>query len=225
MSDLLRALGFLVAIGQTVASAESEAPDLSAVCAIESSEEDERSTFRIALLVSNGSDEELFDVEPGRLDATSTGTAVLFVQVYPSTLPVLAAGANAAFVWSGRPFGDGSVSVRTSLSARRADGSYARIESIDCREMPIGNPDLTPPTRHRTPHQPRTPLPTPRQCPADCDRNGTVEIHELVTAIEIAMGRGDLSACPVADVNGNSQIDVAELTEAVRTSLVGCALP
>ena len=109
--------------GRAAAGVATEAPpDLSATCALERSDAGEPPAFRLALLVSNGGADAILDVTPGMLDATNTGTAVLFVRIFPSPLPVLAPGGDAAFVWSGQSFGDGSIEVRTSLTARRADG-------------------------------------------------------------------------------------------------------
>jgi hypothetical protein len=233
MSSVLGALSLSLVIAQAGSSAATDAAlDLSAVCALEVTDEGGLSNFLIELLVSNGGDADVFDVTPGGLGATSTGTAVLFVKANPQPLAVLAPGATAAFHWSGQAFGDGTVEVGTSLTARRADGSDARIESIDCVAAVIGTPHPTSPRPSRTPHQHRTLAPsataTPERierCPGDCDRSGTVQIHELVTAIEIAIGRADVSACPAADADGNSQIEVSELTAGVGSSLFGCSVP
>jgi hypothetical protein len=43
-----------------------------------------------------------------------------------------------------------------------------------------------------------------------------------VTAIDIALGREDVSACPAADANRDSRVEVSELAAGVHTSLFGC---
>jgi hypothetical protein len=239
MNPLFMALSLLVVVGQTAANAAAgPLPEPSASCALDGDEH----ALRIELLVANGGAEHILEVTPGALEVTSRGNAVLFVELGPAPLPVLSPGADATFVWSGRLFGDGSLEVGTSLSARHAGGSEVRIESIDCGDLTIGDPDRTRPAPVGSPHPHRTQAPTstasetPTQtatpvqtrterCPGDCDGSGTVRIDELVTALEIALGRGNVSACPAADANANSRIEVSELMASVRMSLVGCTFP
>jgi hypothetical protein len=227
------ALSFLVVAGQADVSAAGDSPQVSASCVIGL----DASAVRIELIVANGGQESLFEVTPGALMATGRGTAFVFVESAPAHVSVLSPAADASFVWSGRAFGDGSIEVATSLTARNADGSEVQIESIDCGELAVGDPDRPVPTPYRTPHPHRTRIatatatrtPTPVQvdpepCPGDCDANGTVRLHELVTTIDIALGRTSITACRAADANGNSQIEVNELTAAIGTSLSGCTV-
>jgi len=60
-------------------------------------------------------------------------------------------------------------------------------------------------------------------CLGDCDRNGTVAVHELVLAVSIALGKLPMSSCDAID--GNPHDDHAainELVEAVSNALYGC---
>lgn len=59
-------------------------------------------------------------------------------------------------------------------------------------------------------------------CAGDCDRDGQVTVDELVTAINIALGVSDLSACRTADTDSGEGISVAELVAAAGNSIHGC---
>lgn len=59
-------------------------------------------------------------------------------------------------------------------------------------------------------------------CASDCDGNGTVDVSELVLAINIGLGLTDRSDCPMADVNGDGALTIEELVEAVERSISGC---
>ncbi len=63
------------------------------------------------------------------------------------------------------------------------------------------------------------------QCVGDCNGDGSVGIGELITAVGIALGRQELSACEAIDSNGNGGSDIGELISAVRNSLQGCDAP
>lgn len=78
-----------------------------------------------------------------------------------------------------------------------------------------------PPTPTPTPT--RGPTPTPGLCVADCDRNGTVSIAELVSAVAIALDREAVSECPEADADGDGRVAIPELVQAVTAALAGCA--
>jgi hypothetical protein len=225
------AVCYLVVVGQASVSGAGDSPHVSTSCGMGL----DASVVQIELVVENGGRERLFEVTPGALMATRGGTASVFVESEPVPLSVLSPAADASFFWSGRASGDGSIEVVTSLTARQADGSEVKFESIDCGELGIGAPDRTVPTPYRTPHPHRTRIvtatasrtPTPvsidsELCPGDCDANRTVQLHEIVTAIDIALGRSSITACPAADANGNSQIEVNELTTVIGASLSGC---
>ena len=67
-----------------------------------------------------------------------------------------------------------------------------------------------------------TPSPTLGYCVGDCDRNGRVEVDELVKGVNIALGNLDLSACRQFDTDGNLKVTVEELVRAVNSALNGC---
>lgn len=61
-------------------------------------------------------------------------------------------------------------------------------------------------------------------CTGDCDNDGVVEIHELVTGVSIALGGTSLDACVPFDPSGNALVSVDEIITAVRNRLHGlCA--
>lgn len=68
-----------------------------------------------------------------------------------------------------------------------------------------------------------TPTPTPPACAGDCNGDGRVVVNELVLAVGIALGQGDISACTPADANGDRGIAVNEIVAAVGAAVNGCA--
>ncbi len=62
-------------------------------------------------------------------------------------------------------------------------------------------------------------------CVGDCDGCGTVTVPELITGVNMALGRLAISACPVFDRNGMDDVTVDELLAAVRAGLDGCPPP
>ena len=63
---------------------------------------------------------------------------------------------------------------------------------------------------------------TARPCAGDCDSSGAVGIDELLTMVNIALGRVPVSTCTAGDADGNGRIDIAELLRAVNSALRGC---
>jgi hypothetical protein len=59
-------------------------------------------------------------------------------------------------------------------------------------------------------------------CAGDCNGNGAVAVNELITGVNIVLGRAQLSACPSMDVNENGTVTINELIAAVAASLGGC---
>lgn len=59
-------------------------------------------------------------------------------------------------------------------------------------------------------------------CAGDCDVGGAVTIDELVRAVGIALGSGEVSSCASLDDNGDGQVSINELVTAVGYALGGC---
>jgi hypothetical protein len=83
-------------------------------------------------------------------------------------------------------------------------------------------PTLPTPTATDTLAPTASPTLGARRCVGDCDADGAVILAEVVSAVEIALGRAPLSECPGLDVNGDDRAEVGELVEAVDSTF-GCA--
>lgn len=55
----------------------------------------------------------------------------------------------------------------------------------------------------------------------DCNGDGRATIDELVRAVGLALGGGDVASCPALDANGDGRISIDELVRAVRTAVQG----
>lgn len=62
-------------------------------------------------------------------------------------------------------------------------------------------------------------------CVGDCDDNRNVAVSELVTGVNIALGRAGIEICSVFDTSGDGIVAVNELVAAVASALRGCAAP
>jgi hypothetical protein len=60
-------------------------------------------------------------------------------------------------------------------------------------------------------------------CVGDCDDSGTVTVDEIVKGVDIVLGERSLDQCPPLDCNGNGQVTVACLVQALGAALNGCA--
>jgi hypothetical protein len=90
--------------------------------------------------------------------------------------------------------------------------------------QPTPTVTIAPPTATPTPTPPVTATLTPGgACTGDCDGNDRVTVGELVTAVNIALGHAELSACRAADPDADGRIRISELVRAVATALAGCA--
>ena len=59
-------------------------------------------------------------------------------------------------------------------------------------------------------------------CTGDCNRNRAVTIDELMVGVTIALGRAQITACDLFDVNDDDRLTVDELIGGVGASLNGC---
>jgi hypothetical protein len=75
---------------------------------------------------------------------------------------------------------------------------------------PVSTPTATPTT---------TPVPS---CPGDCDGDGEVTVEELILGVSIALGIGELDACPEIDADGDGSVRIDDLLIAVNAALDGC---
>jgi len=59
-------------------------------------------------------------------------------------------------------------------------------------------------------------------CPSDCNRDGEVQIADLLVTVSIGLGDSPLSECPGADLDYDARISIADLIAGVRAALDGC---
>jgi hypothetical protein len=101
-------------------------------------------------------------------------------------------------------------------------------------EVPTGTPTTTPvdtPTDTPTPDPTATPtdVDTPTRVPpsttptpsitGDCNQDGLVTVDEVVTGVNVALDRLDVSRCEAIDGNDDGRVNINELVAAVRETL------
>ncbi len=59
-------------------------------------------------------------------------------------------------------------------------------------------------------------------CGGDCNGDGTVEIHEILLGVNIALDMADVAQCEAMDGNASAQVEMNELITAVNDGLRGC---
>jgi hypothetical protein len=131
-------------------------------------------------------------------------------------------------------FGAGnSVNLNGQSTGDRASATTFDIMVVGA-DPPTPTPTATPlpptatPAPTDTPTRPAGDTPTvippgsPLPCVGDCGGDGTVEVNELITGVNIALGNLPVSACPVFDANGDDLVGINELIAAVNNALSGC---
>ncbi|MEO8604055.1 MAG: hypothetical protein ABI629_15875 [bacterium] len=58
-------------------------------------------------------------------------------------------------------------------------------------------------------------------CAGDCNGDGSVDVSELITGVNMALGNA-ANACAAMDGDANDSVSVAELIQAVNAALAGC---
>ena len=59
-------------------------------------------------------------------------------------------------------------------------------------------------------------------CAGDCDGNGAVAIHELVTLVNVALERVGVERCSAGDLDRDGDVSVDEVVSGVNVALDGC---
>jgi hypothetical protein len=161
--------------------------------------------------------------------------------VGPATAPMLAPGlANnggptqtIAIQATSPAINAGDESVCTAPPVNNLDqGGYLRPGagatscSIGTYEYNAQGPSTPTPTPCVGNCAPPSPTPSPTvtgaQCTGDCDGSGDVQINEIITCVNIALGTSPLSACSPCDANGDGQVAINEIITAVNNALNGC---
>ncbi len=78
----------------------------------------------------------------------------------------------------------------------------------------------SPPAPSATATQSATP--TGNLCVGDCDGSGDVQINEIITCVNIALGTAAVSTCSACDSNHDGQVEINEIIQAVNDALNGC---
>ena len=168
----------------------------------------------------------LFDPVQGRFKSDRAAAPI----VDDETLRALAAVPGQTLTYTCVPPGEGT---RLGLD-RDGDGFYDRDEidqgsdPADPNDTPNGTPVPTATliataTPTATPTPPDTPTPL-LGCPGDCNGDSQVTIGELLQAVGIALGNGDVATCPNVDRDRDGQVRIDELLRAVQIALDGCEL-
>jgi hypothetical protein len=145
--------------------------------------------------------------------------------------------------------GDGNIDIATSRNfddkvavlAGNGDGTFQPVETFDVGAGPYGivaanfngdslvdlattnmEDDTVSILLNITGSAP-PPTPTPGVlCAGDCNGDHTVDVTEIITLVNIALGTTPVMACTAGDVNGDMMIDVTEIIAAVNDALNGC---
>jgi hypothetical protein len=64
--------------------------------------------------------------------------------------------------------------------------------------------------------------PSLHPCPGDCSGNARVDVTELVTVVNVALGDAGIDSCYRADLNRDGGIQVDEILQGVGSALDGC---
>ena len=59
-------------------------------------------------------------------------------------------------------------------------------------------------------------------CVGDCDGSGDVQINEMITCVNIALGTAAVSTCSACDSNHDGLVEINEIIAAVNNALNGC---
>ncbi|MFQ5668377.1 MAG: hypothetical protein ACE5I7_18370 [Candidatus Binatia bacterium] len=104
------------------------------------------------------------------------------------------------------------------------------VMTIEAAPVPTPGPTRSPSHTIVVPVSPPTPTstPTPPQVPAlcigDCNRDGTVDVSELITGVNIALGRLPFTTCPAFDCNSQCRPGPVLLTPRIPAVTVSCLI-
>jgi cytochrome c peroxidase len=97
------------------------------------------------------------------------------------------------------------------LTQREKQDVIAFLESLTDEEF-LTNPKFADPF-------------VPPLCTGDCDYDGVVEVDELVTGVGIHLESETLASCIVGDADGDGDLGLAEMVQAINGALRGCPEP
>jgi hypothetical protein len=125
-------------------------------------------------------------------------------------------------------FGAGnSVNLNGLPTGDRASATTFMV-MVDEADSPTPTATPLPPTATPVISQPPGDTPTAGTpgnsppCVGDCLGTGMVEVNELITGVNIALGNQPVTACLAFDANGDGMVSINELIAAVNDALNGC---
>ena len=62
-------------------------------------------------------------------------------------------------------------------------------------------------------------------CTGDCDNSGDVQINEIITCVNIALGTAVVSTCSACDPDNSGDVQINEIIQAVNAALTSCPVP
>ena len=144
--------------------------------------------------------------------ATRTVTATRTPSAAATMLPSATAAATSTATATASQAAATSTASATAVPSGTAPSSATPSEPVPtATPSPSGEDTTTPTVTH-----------TPVGCAGDCDRNQTVVVSELITAVNIALGTLPPDTCPSADRDGNGIVAIDELLSGVNNVLSGC---
>jgi hypothetical protein len=150
--------------------------------------------------------------------ATRTATATHTLPASPSTTRTASRTASPPLTATAATPTPTHTPVASPTATRSASATAATATAT--RTSPsTATASATPASTTPAPH---TPTLTPKPCVGDCDGSGDVGIDELLTMVNIALGRVPVTVCVAGDADHNGQISIAELLRAVNSALGGC---
>jgi Zn-dependent metalloprotease len=122
--------------------------------------------------------------------------------------------------------GDDGAIVFTREDSQAASGfSLFRQRVAADRITPVGDPSLWLRDGFLSAIYRRGEFTPPRldgECTGDCSANGVVTVNELVTGVNLALGRVPLASCQTFDRDGDGKVAIDELIVAVADAIHGC---
>jgi len=153
---------------------------------------------------------------------TSTRTPVVPPTETPPVSPTASATPTASHTATVTPdtAQPSATAEPTQTATPTAVDSASPTPEITATASDTPGPDT--PTATSPPEPTATATPIVAICPGDCDGSGTVEINELITCVNIALGTQPPSVCPACDPSGGGTVEINELIAAVNRALSGC---
>ncbi|HSP96601.1 MAG TPA: hypothetical protein VL049_05080 [Candidatus Dormibacteraeota bacterium] len=165
-------------------------------------------SFRLASDTASFANASIVDSRPNGVQTVISFGAV------PTNLPLLISGRV------GLPQGVHTLRLRGGVGGPQTLlDTCSFLAAGDTIPTPTRKPTRTP-TRTRAPT--RTFTPVPGECVGACTQPDAVTVNDLLVVIRIAAGESPLSACPAADANGDQQVSLEEVLQAVNNAIDGC---